>query len=215
MVKQPALARQQQPQPKSRPQPFNQKFNAEVEVHREQEQSSLDPDAYKFHLNATTIVPVAVSKCLQAVQLPTVETVVKSVVSESKYQSSDVVAASSASCSALSICTSNEVITTPSFTSGGNMRATLSGQGAASSTTRSCVFVTRNLECMKVQFLIDTGADTTIISVDTLARMTKALRTMFQDSTAALQVADGKSLQAKGPVLCNVTIRGRTVIDTV
>ena len=45
--------------------------------------------------------------------------------------------------------------------------------------------------------------------------MPKALRTAFQDSTATLQVADGKSLQAKGPVLCDVTIGGRTVIDTV
>ena len=45
--------------------------------------------------------------------------------------------------------------------------------------------------------------------------MPKALRTAFQDGTKTLQVADGKSLQAKEPVLCNVTIGGRTVIDTV
>ena len=89
-------------------QPVNQKINVEVEVHREQEQSSLNPNASEFHLNTTTIVPVAVSECLEAVQLPTVETVVKSVVSESEYHSSDGMAASPASCSALSICTSNE-----------------------------------------------------------------------------------------------------------
>ena len=209
------LQQQPQPQPKLRPQSVNRKVNAEIEVHREQEQSSLNLDASEFHLNATTIVPVAVSECLQAVQLPTVETVVKSVVSESEYQSSDGVAASPALCSTLSICTLNEVITAPSFTSGGNMRTTLSGQGTASSTTRSGVFVTGNLEVTKVQFLIDTGADASNISLDTLTGMKKTLRTTFQDSTATLQVAHGKSLQAKGFMLSNVTLGGRTVIDTV
>ena len=131
-------------QPQQQPQPVNKKVNAEVEVHREQEQSSLNPD-----LNATTIVPIAVGECMQAVELPTVETVVKPFTSENEYQSSDGVATSSVSCSALSICTLNEVITTLSFTSGGNMCTTLYGQGAASSTTRSGVFVTENLEGTK------------------------------------------------------------------
>ena len=67
----------------------------------------------------------------------------------------------------------------------------------------------------KAQFLLDTDAGATIISLDTLAGMTKAVRTAFQNSSAILQVADGKSLHAKGPVLCNVTVGGLAVIDAV
>ena len=66
-----------------------------------------------------------------------------------------------------------------------------------------------------VRFLVDTGAEPTVISLEFLQKLPKKLRTLFQDSMSRLHNADGSDLRAQGPVLCQVTVGGRTVTDAV
>ena len=68
---------------------------------------------------------------------------------------------------------------------------------------------------VKVNMLVDTGADPTVISLETLAKLPRKQRMAFQDSTSRLQVADGTDLCARGPVLCEVQVNGRIVVDAV
>lgn len=138
-----------------------------------------------------------------------------SITDGSGCKSSDGVAAAPTSTLEESTCTEGEVNGTQSIASGGNLRATSCDVKATSSVTRSGIFLSGKIESADVSFLVDTGADATVISLDTLKSMSKTLRTAFQDSTAKLQVADGTTVQAKGPVLCKVTVAERCVLEAV
>ena len=76
-------------------------------------------------------------------------------------------------------------------------------------------FINGYLEGVKTKFLIDTGAEISIISEETLARFPKTLRFAFQDRTHTLVMASGERVLAKGPVLCNITVNGHTILEPV
>ena len=76
-------------------------------------------------------------------------------------------------------------------------------------------FINGYFEGVKIKFLIDTGAEISIISEETLARFPKTLRVAFQDRTHILVMASGERVLAKGPVLCNITINGHTILEPV
>ncbi len=71
------------------------------------------------------------------------------------------------------------------------------------------------LERKPLEFLVDTGAETTLISFSVLDSLPRALRTCFQDNSSTLQLADGEDFVAKGPVVCNLTVSGRTIVESV
>ena len=77
------------------------------------------------------------------------------------------------------------------------------------------MFINGSLNNINVSFLIDTGAEPTVISRKVLACLPKSVRTKFYDNISKLQTADGADLPANGPVLCELTIERRTVIETI
>ena len=88
--------------------------------------------------------------------------------------------------------------------------ATVSSQGLPKQ-----AFINSYLEGVKTTFLIDTGAEISIISEETLAKFPKTLRVAFQDRTQVLVMVSGERVLAKGPVLCNITVNGHTILEPV
>ena len=80
---------------------------------------------------------------------------------------------------------------------------------------RTGVLLDGQIDRVKVNYLVDTGSEPTVISLDILKKLPNKLRTAFQDSTTKHQVADGSDMIAKGLVLCNVTVGDKTVLDNV
>ncbi len=77
------------------------------------------------------------------------------------------------------------------------------------------LFIQGNVEGHKVSFLVDTGAEITGISYATLAKLPRAIRAAFQDQAHTVTTVSGERVATKGPVLCNVAVAGRVVIDAV
>ena len=71
------------------------------------------------------------------------------------------------------------------------------------------------VEGIRLRFLVDTGAEISVVSLATLAKFPKALRVAFQDNSRVLKMANGNEVVTKGPVLYNVTVRGRTILEAV
>ena len=71
------------------------------------------------------------------------------------------------------------------------------------------------MEGKEVEFVIDTGADVTLISLAFLETLPKPVRIAFQDRSHVLHLADGKTMMAKSPALCNVTVRIPSVLELV
>ena len=83
------------------------------------------------------------------------------------------------------------------------------------STQSSIVRVSGYIESRTVRVLLDTGAEVTAIGREILATLPKSLRTAFKDQSNTLTVANGDSVVAYGPVLCNISVLGRTVLEAV
>ena len=77
------------------------------------------------------------------------------------------------------------------------------------------LFLRGCVEGKEVEFVIDTGADVTLISLALLETLPKPMRIAFQDRSHVLHLADGKTMMAKGPALCNVTVGTRSVLELV
>ena len=77
------------------------------------------------------------------------------------------------------------------------------------------VFLDGSLNNINVSFLIDTGAEPTDISRNVLTRLPKSVRTKLYNNVPKLQTTDGADLPANGPVLCELTIEGRTVLEAI
>ena len=75
--------------------------------------------------------------------------------------------------------------------------------------------MSRYIESRTVRFLLDTGTEVTSIERKILATLPKSLRTAFQDRSCTLKVANGDSVVAYGPVLCNISALGKTVLEAV
>lgn len=86
---------------------------------------------------------------------------------------------------------------------------------ASLSQDSSSLYLPGEVEGVKNKFLVDTGAESSVISLRLLQRLPKLVRTRFQDATATLRTANGKDMPAKGPVTCKVTVNERSVLDTV
>ena len=76
-------------------------------------------------------------------------------------------------------------------------------------------FINGYLEGVKTKFLIDTGAEISIISEKTLARFSKMLRVAFKYRTHILVIASGERVLAKRAVLCNITVNSYTILELV
>ena len=66
-----------------------------------------------------------------------------------------------------------------------------------------------------VKFLLGTGAEVTAIGRGVLGTLPKTLRTAFQDRSSTLKIANGENVIASGPMLCNISLLGKTVPEAV
>ena len=85
----------------------------------------------------------------------------------------------------------------------------------ASISTQSNSICVGYIESRTVRFLLDSGAEVTVIGEEILATLPKSLRTVFQDRSSTLKVANGDSVVVYGPVLCNISVLERTVLEAV
>ena len=72
------------------------------------------------------------------------------------------------------------------------------------------IHVSGFIERKTVKFLLDTGAEVTAIGRGVLGKLPKTLRTAFQDRSSTLKMANGESVIANGPVLCNISLLRKT-----
>jgi hypothetical protein len=86
---------------------------------------------------------------------------------------------------------------------------------AASERKRIGPTVAGAVDGVSVKFLVDSGAEGTILSQRCFATLPKSARSKFLDGTGSITVADGSSLPCRGPALCNITVGGKTVTDLV
>ena len=77
------------------------------------------------------------------------------------------------------------------------------------------LYVNGSVEGQKVRFLVDTGAEVSVISQETLQRLPTTVRQRFESSKRKLVTASGEEVEALGPVLCSISVQNRTVTDTV
>jgi hypothetical protein len=79
------------------------------------------------------------------------------------------------------------------------------------------LYVDGLLEGEKVRYLVDTGAEVSVISYATLAKLPREVQAAFQDQahTMTVTTVSGEQVSTKGPVLCKISILGREVTDVV
>ena len=75
--------------------------------------------------------------------------------------------------------------------------------------------LTGSVENVKVEFLVDTGAESTVLSKRCFETLPRNVRSKFQDSTSSIYVADGTRVWSKGPVLCNIVVGNCSIYDIV
>ena len=66
-----------------------------------------------------------------------------------------------------------------------------------------------------MQFLADTGAESTILSQKCYETLPKFVRQKFQDVTSNIFMADGSRVPTKGPVLCTIEVGNKKIVDAV
>jgi hypothetical protein len=71
------------------------------------------------------------------------------------------------------------------------------------------------VEGVSIQFLCDTGADSTVVSSKYFSKFPRIVKAMFQDSASRVGMPDGRNVVSKGPVLCDIEVNGRTVREVV
>ena len=77
------------------------------------------------------------------------------------------------------------------------------------------LYINGNVEGQKVRFLVDTGAEVSVISQETLQRLPTTVRQRFESSKRKLVTASGEEVEALGPVLCSISVQNRTITDTI
>ena len=77
------------------------------------------------------------------------------------------------------------------------------------------LFVKGVLEGKEVEFLVDTGANATLISLALLETLLKSIRTTFQDRLSTLTLADGKKMLAREPVLSNIKMGNLSILEAI
>ena len=71
------------------------------------------------------------------------------------------------------------------------------------------------LENRKIRFLIDTRSEITVISRKVFISLPRQLRSQFESREHTLITANGAPKTAKGPLLCTLTIAGRSILEPV
>jgi hypothetical protein len=86
--------------------------------------------------------------------------------------------------------------------------------GAGGSTGgRGSLYVTGQLEGTKVRFLVDTGAERSVMGAGVLASLPEKVREAFRMKSCNLLMANQQREVAPGPVVCQVMVEGRTVLE--
>ena len=75
--------------------------------------------------------------------------------------------------------------------------------------------LTGKVENVSVEFLVDTGAESTVLSRRCFETLPRSIKAKFQDNTSSVYVADGTKVWSKGPVLCNIVVGERSIYDVV
>jgi hypothetical protein len=75
------------------------------------------------------------------------------------------------------------------------------------------LYVSGHLEGCKLRFLVDTGAERSVFGQDVLEKLPTTKRMAFRTKSCNLLMADGSTATAPGPVLCEVLINGRTILE--
>ena len=64
-----------------------------------------------------------------------------------------------------------------------------------------------------VEFLEDTGAESTVLGKRCFETLLHSIKAKFQDITSSVYVADGTKVWSKGPDLCNIVVRDHSICD--
>lgn len=81
--------------------------------------------------------------------------------------------------------------------------------------TRGGPYVKGYIGGKAVSFLMDSGAQVTLVSMQVLSSLPRAIRAAFQDVSGSLTMASGQSVFAKGPVLCEIEVGDKVIVETV
>ena len=77
------------------------------------------------------------------------------------------------------------------------------------------IYVTGEIGKTEIEFLVDTGAEITVISESKFQNLPKQLRNKFDRISTSMKVANGASVSAKGPVMCQLSVMGRSVLEAI
>jgi hypothetical protein len=76
--------------------------------------------------------------------------------------------------------------------------------------------LTGKVEGLDVEFMCDTGAESTILSKQFMQRLSRELRQQFQDCAGAEMImTNSERAPAYGPVLCTIECQGRRIVEPV
>ena len=75
--------------------------------------------------------------------------------------------------------------------------------------------LTGMVEGVHVEFLSDTGAESTVLSTRCYETLPYGTRRKFQDSVSSITMPDGQKVVSKGPVLCEITVGSKRVNEVV
>ena len=75
------------------------------------------------------------------------------------------------------------------------------------------LFMGGQLEGTKQRFLIDTGAQRSVMGAGVLAQLPRQVRESFRTRPCNLLMANKQVETAPGPILCEVTVAGRTILE--
>jgi transposase InsO family protein len=75
------------------------------------------------------------------------------------------------------------------------------------------LYIKGSIEGCPVRFLIDTGAERSVIGADVLAQLPEGTRARFRKCSCNLLMANQNLETAPGPVLCRVLVEGREILE--
>ena len=75
------------------------------------------------------------------------------------------------------------------------------------------IYVTGEIDKTEIEFLVDTGAEITVISESKFQNLPKQLRDKFDQISTSMKVANGASVSAKGSVMCQLSVMGGSELE--
>ena len=71
------------------------------------------------------------------------------------------------------------------------------------------------VEGISIEFLCDTGAESTILSIRCFEKLPRDVKMRFQDCVSSVTMPDGRTVVSKGPVLCKIEVGNRRVYEVI